>query len=101
VATKEEVGCTLLTIHNIHYMMTLMASVRLALREHRYPQFVIDFLHLHFPKFDYPSWVVESLSACSFEACVADYVPAPQVAGKSVNDTHTSSHDFLAAAVSS
>jgi hypothetical protein len=88
VATKEEVGCTLLTIHNIHYMMSLMASVRLALREHRYPQFIADFLHLHFPKLDYPGWVVEALTLCGFASCVADHVPGAVEKPREAPSTH-------------
>lgn len=91
VAGKEEVGCTLLTIHNIHYMMTLMQQIRTAILENRYPQYIIDFLHRHYPKLDYPQWVVDALRGCDFEQTVLDHVPAavdPNKAKKEKVQTH-------------
>merc|ERR1712166_176498 len=66
VAGKEEVGCSLLTIHNIHYMIPLMKEIRQAITEERYPQYISDFLHRHFPKKNYPKWVYDTLNACDF-----------------------------------
>lgn len=76
VAGKEEVGCSLLTIHNIHQMMELMRKMRSALQENTFPQFVTSFLHLHFPKKNYPKWVVDALTACGYGESVVDYEPS-------------------------
>jgi len=69
VVTKEEVGCHLVTIHNISFMMNLMKSMREAMIENRFPQFVLDFLGRHFPqgKETYPLWVVEALTAAGLD----------------------------------
>jgi queuine tRNA-ribosyltransferase len=40
---NEILGARLGTIHNLHYYLTLMQSMRQALEEHRFAQFVRDF----------------------------------------------------------
>jgi queuine tRNA-ribosyltransferase len=44
VLAKEILGATLLTIHNLHTLLSLMTDIRQAIIDGRYDQFVIDFL---------------------------------------------------------
>ena len=43
VASKETVGAHLLTMHNVHQQLSLMARVRAAIVTDRYPEFLKDF----------------------------------------------------------
>jgi len=78
VAGREEVGCTLLTIHNIHQMMALMREMREAIKEDRFPAYITAFLQRNFPKRNYPQWVVDALTACGFAETVSDFCPSEQ-----------------------
>jgi queuine tRNA-ribosyltransferase len=44
VLAKEILGATLMTIHNLNTLVTLMSDIRLAIVQSRYSQFVADFL---------------------------------------------------------
>ncbi|KAF2236935.1 Queuine tRNA-ribosyltransferase [Viridothelium virens] len=63
VAAKETVGAHLLTMHNIHYLLSLMNEVREAILEDRYPQFLKDyFRRMHAGNREkYPVWAVDAL----------------------------------------
>lgn len=103
VVTKEEVGSALMTVHNIHQMMTLTKNIRQAITEERYPAFIIDFLHAYFPKRDYPTWVVDALTACGFAECVLDAVPttgqAEEATTKPVSETASQVQEQLKGSV--
>ncbi|TPR07109.1 Ferric reductase like transmembrane component family protein [Aspergillus niger] len=43
LAAKETVGAHLLTMHNVHYLLSLMGSARQAIIEDRFPAFLRDF----------------------------------------------------------
>lgn len=53
----------LLTTHNVHYMMTLMRSMRRAIMQGstHFEAFVKNFLSAQFPQGDVPVWVVDAL----------------------------------------
>lgn len=63
VASKETAGAHLLTMHNVHYLLSLMGKVRAAIIEDRYP----DFLRAYFSNAyggdmtRVPTWVVTAL----------------------------------------
>ncbi|KAM0796083.1 queuine tRNA-ribosyltransferase [Usnea florida] len=63
VASKETAGAHLLTMHNVHYLLSLMGKVRAAIIEDRYP----DFLRAYFSKAyggdmtRVPRWAVTAL----------------------------------------
>ena len=72
----------LLTVHNIAYMMQLVRGMRQAIVEHRYREFVVDFLKVQFPMGSgasggsggsggsgkkVPNWVVEALLAVNID----------------------------------
>ncbi|KAL1865397.1 hypothetical protein Plec18167_009443 [Paecilomyces lecythidis] len=62
LAAKETVGAHLLTMHNVHYLLTLMGSARQAIIEDRYPDFVREFFgKLYKNRSDIPKWAVEAL----------------------------------------
>ena len=60
---KETGGCHLLTVHNVHFQLRLMASVRQAIKEDKYPQFVRGFLHDNYPEGNYPERAVNALQS--------------------------------------
>ncbi|KAK7539627.1 queuine tRNA-ribosyltransferase [Phyllosticta citribraziliensis] len=61
VASKETAAAHLLTMHNVHYQISLMASVRRSIIEDQFPQFVRDFFLKLYPDKKYPGWVVGAL----------------------------------------
>ena len=62
VASKETAGAHLLTIHNVHYLLSLMGSVRDAILEDRYPQFLRQyFQRLYKHPSNIPEWVITAL----------------------------------------
>lgn len=63
LVAKETVGAHLLTLHNVWYQLELMRSVRKAILEDRYPEFLKQFFSdLHGgDKSKYPLWAVEAL----------------------------------------
>lgn len=49
-------------MHNVHYLLSLMGSVRQAIIEDRYPNFLRAFFEkLYKNKSDIPKWAVEAL----------------------------------------
>ncbi|KAL2005889.1 hypothetical protein VTN00DRAFT_10382 [Thermoascus crustaceus] len=62
LAAKETVGAHLLTIHNVHYLLSLMGSARQAIIEDRYPAFLRDFFWKLYPdKSKIPEWAIGAL----------------------------------------
>mmetsp|Transcript_7089 Transcript_7089/g.10805 ORF Transcript_7089/g.10805 Transcript_7089/m.10805 type:complete len:547 (+) Transcript_7089:144-1784(+) len=61
------VAATLMTSHNIAYMMYLVRGMRKAIIENRYNDYVIDFINDHFPKGDTPKWVRDALSSAGID----------------------------------
>ncbi|PYI15809.1 Queuine tRNA-ribosyltransferase [Aspergillus violaceofuscus CBS 115571] len=62
LTAKETVGAHLLTMHNVHYLLSLMGSARQAILEDRFPAFLREFFaNLYGEKSNYPSWVVDAL----------------------------------------
>lgn len=63
IAAKETVGAHLLTMHNVHYQLALMRSVRDSIIEDRFPAFLKQFFADRHDgdKTKYPDWAVEAL----------------------------------------
>jgi queuine tRNA-ribosyltransferase catalytic subunit len=62
VTAKETAGAHLLTMHNVHYQLTLMKNARQAIIEDRYPAFLKEFFgNLYDDKSKYPQWAVDAL----------------------------------------
>lgn len=50
------------TIHNVHYLLSLMGSARQAILDDRFPAFLKDFFRNQYgEKSNYPSWAVGAL----------------------------------------
>jgi queuine tRNA-ribosyltransferase len=63
IAQKETVACNYITIHNLHYQLSLMRELRESILERRFPDFVRDFMARMYPKKDYEQWVVNALNS--------------------------------------
>ena len=65
IIKKESLAATLLTHHNIAYMLGLVRSMRQAILDGRYPEYVRKFLSLYYPggKDQIPAWAVDALAA--------------------------------------
>lgn len=63
LAAKETAGAHLLSMHNVHYLLDLMARAREAIVEERYPAFLKKYFSgLHAgDKSKYPQWAVDAL----------------------------------------
>ncbi|MCJ1348284.1 hypothetical protein MMC31_006515 [Peltigera leucophlebia] len=63
VAGKETTGAHLVTIHNIHYILSLMTAARTAIIEDSYPTFLRTFFSKLYAgdKAKFPSWAVTAL----------------------------------------
>lgn len=65
-ANKETVGAHLLTLHNVHFLLSLMAKARAAIIEGNYPQFLKQWLGHYYAVSEsrgkkFPDWVVDAL----------------------------------------
>lgn len=67
IATKETVASSLLTVHNIAYMMRLMDNVRNAIIEGNFDEYVRNFMLEQYPKKNYPKWASDALTAAGIE----------------------------------
>ncbi|KAL7274665.1 hypothetical protein RUND412_002428 [Rhizina undulata] len=63
LASKETVGAHLLTIHNVAFLLNLMARARQAIVDDRYPSFLKEFFSGWYEgdKGLYPKWAVDAL----------------------------------------
>ncbi|CUG88727.1 queuine tRNA-ribosyltransferase, putative [Bodo saltans] len=62
VATKETIGATLLSVHNIAYLLNLTRKCRKAIEENRFPEMVQNFMLSYHPDKKYPQWVEDALA---------------------------------------
>jgi hypothetical protein len=95
LTTDESTVCSLLSIHNVAYQMRLMQRVRDAIKEDRFPAFVLGFMRNYFSpkevdangeavndatnslnrrnaetssnKFNIPDWIVNALNAVNID----------------------------------
>jgi queuine tRNA-ribosyltransferase len=68
VATRETVGCHLLTLHNLTYQFRLMRRIHEAIIEDRFPAFVQDFFKTRYGEREkYPKWAVNALRSVHIE----------------------------------
>lgn len=58
----------LLSLHNLHFQRQLMCDARLAILEHRFPQFLADYMFTYFAGCgSYPTWLVNALHSVHIE----------------------------------
>lgn len=65
--TGNPVATSLITQHNIAYMMSLVRSMRQAILEDRYAAFAKDFVRDQFRDENVPTWVADALTAASID----------------------------------
>lgn len=71
LTAKETVGAHLLTLHNVHYMLSLMGQVRAAIVDGQYPAFLRAFFaRLYATKAEYPQWAVTALQSVGVDLLV-------------------------------
>lgn len=63
IVAKETVGAHMLTLHNVWYMLNLMTSIRQAIIDDCYPQFIKKFFAdlYQSDRTKYPTWAIEAL----------------------------------------
>ncbi|KAJ5748014.1 uncharacterized protein N7511_009710 [Penicillium nucicola] len=63
ITAKETVGAHLLTIHNVHFMLTMMGAIRQAIIEDKYPAYLRKFFSDIYggDKSKYPEWAIGAL----------------------------------------
>ena len=62
IAAKETAGAHLLTMHNVAFLLSLMAQAREAIIQNRFPSFVSDFFHGMYGDADrIPQWAITAL----------------------------------------
>lgn len=62
MSNKDNVGCHLISMHNISYQMRLMREFRDAVREDRLPQWLRQFCEDRWGEAGAPQWVVNALA---------------------------------------
>lgn len=72
VAGKETAGAHLLSMHNVHFLLDLVARAREAIREDRYPAFLKEWFRTLYAgdKGKYPEWAVEALRGVGVDLMV-------------------------------
>lgn len=63
VAGRAPQGATLLTYHNIAYLVNLTRACKAAVQAGTFDAYVADFMLGYHPKKDYPQWAVDALDA--------------------------------------
>lgn len=67
VATKEAIGSTLLSYHNIAYLLQLTRGARAAIQAGTFPEYIRTFMLAYHPDKEYPTWCVEALRSVNIE----------------------------------
>lgn len=67
VAGKDSIGATLLSYHNIAFLIHLTREAGVAINEGRFTQYVQDFFVSYYPDKKYPQWIVDALRSVSIE----------------------------------
>ena len=68
VASKETGGAHLLTMHNVHHLLALMAKAREAIIADQYPQFVKTFFKNYYGEAsNFPEWAVTALKGVGIQ----------------------------------
>lgn len=63
IVTLEAVASTLLTVHNVAFQLRLMNDMRTSIVEKRFPEFIKDFMKVHFRNEPTPQWIIDALAA--------------------------------------
>ena len=63
VAAKDGIGSSLLTIHNVAYLLHLTRSAKRAVQDGTFSEFVEVFFDKYYPARNYPSWACDALAS--------------------------------------
>lgn len=66
-ASKDSISATLLSYHNLAYLIALTRGARKAIEEGQFTQYVQDFFVAYYPKRNYPEWAVAALRSVKIE----------------------------------
>lgn len=66
-SSKDSISATLLSYHNLAYLIDLTRAARAAIEAGTFTEYVQDFFVAYFPKADYPQWVIEALRSVDIE----------------------------------
>nr|CCC91026.1 unnamed protein product [Trypanosoma congolense IL3000] len=67
VAAKESVGATLLSYHNVAYLINLTRGAGVAIANGVFEKYVQDFFLGYYPERNYPQWIVNALHSVGIE----------------------------------
>jgi len=71
VSTKEEVGCHLITTHNIYFLLNMMKTIHKNIKEGTIEKFANEFLQDFFhEEKKIPGWVIDALKAAKINVSV-------------------------------
>lgn len=64
LATKDTVGCHLISLHNVAFQLRLMGEMRAAIEKDEFPLWIRRFFAAYFQeKEKYPQWAVNALKS--------------------------------------
>ncbi|CCW68063.1 unnamed protein product [Phytomonas sp. Hart1] len=66
-SSKHSISATLLSYHNIAYLINLTRGARTAILEGRFTEYVQDFFSAYYPDQKYPQWAVDALRTVHIE----------------------------------
>lgn len=72
IAGKDSLGATLLSYHNIAFLISLTRGAGTAMREGRFTAYVQNFFVDYYPAKDYPEWTVDALRSVGIELIYDD-----------------------------
>lgn len=61
VAGKEVIGASLLSYHNVAFLINMTRGARTAIEEGRFTEYVQNFFLSYYPDKKYPTWIVDAL----------------------------------------
>lgn len=67
VAGKDSIGATLLSYHNIAFLINLTRGAGVAINEGRFTEYVQEFFSSYYPDKKYPQWIVDALRNVNIE----------------------------------
>lgn len=64
LATKDTVGCHLISLHNVAFQLRLMRNMQAAIKKDEFPSWIKQFFAGYFKeKSKYPPWAVNALNS--------------------------------------
>ncbi|CAI0446267.1 unnamed protein product [Linum tenue] len=72
LVTKDAMGSQLLSYHNLYYMLQLSRDLHNSIIQGRFPEYVLVYSFLQFPKGDVPKWVCNAMEVAGIDiaACL-------------------------------